>query len=164
MVIVLMGVSGCGKTTVGELLAERLSCGFSDADGFHPAENVEKMRAGIPLQDEDRWPWLAALRKAIERWQAEGVDHIVACSALKHVYRDILSPENDVNFVYLKGSPDVIRPRLSVRRNHYMNPGLLDSQFDTLEEPGSEEALIVDISGTPDEIVADILQQLPLRA
>lgn len=159
MIIVLMGVCGSGKTTVGEKLAERLGCGFSDADGFHPAANVEKMRAGIPLTDEDRWPWLAALRAAIEGWQAEGVSHIVACSALKQVYREILSPKDDVVFVYLKGSAEVIGPRLRARQGHYMNPALLESQFATLEEP--KDAVVVDIGGTPDEIVADVLARLP---
>lgn len=159
MIIVLMGVCGCGKTTVGEKLAERLGCGFSDADGFHPKENVEKMRAGIPLTDEDRWPWLAALRAAIEGWQADGVSHIVACSALKQVYREILSPKDDVIFVYLKGSAEVIGPRLRARQGHYMNPALLESQFATLEEP--KDAVVVDIGGTPDEIVADVLARLP---
>lgn len=159
MIIVLMGVCGSGKTTVGEKLAERLGCGFSDADGFHPAANVEKMRAGIPLTDEDRWPWLAALRAAIEGWQADGVSHIVACSALKQVYREILSPKDDVVFVYLKGSAEVIGPRLRARQGHYMNPALLESQFATLEEP--KDAVVVDIGGTPDEIVADVLARLP---
>lgn len=158
MIVVLMGVSGSGKTTVGLLLAERLGCGFSDADSFHPPKNVEKMRAGIPLTDDDRWPWLHALRAAIEGWEREGVDHIVACSALKQVYRDILSPHDDVTFVYLKGSAAVIGPRLAARTGHYMNPKLLDSQFATLEEPA--DALTVDIAHTPAEIVADILGKL----
>lgn len=159
MIIVLMGVCGCGKTTVGEKLAERLGCGFSDADGFHPVANVEKMRAGIPLTDEDRWPWLRALRAAIEGWQAEGASHVFACSALKHVYREILSPKDDVVFVYLKGSAEVIGPRLRARQGHYMNPALLESQFATLEEP--KDAVVVDVGGTPDEIVADVLARLP---
>lgn len=158
MIVMMMGVTGCGKTTIGTLLAERLSCGFSDADGFHPAVNVEKMRAGIPLQDEDRWPWLAALRTAIDGWQAKKIDHVVACSALKQVYRDVLSPEGDVIFVFLKGSAATIGPRLNARKGHYMNPALLDSQFATLEEP--VDALAVDISGTPEEIVANILAKL----
>ncbi len=159
MIIVLMGVCGSGKTTIGEKLAETLGCGFSDADGFHPVENVEKMRAGIPLTDDDRWPWLRALRAAMEGWQAEGKSHVFACSALREVYREVLSPKNDVVFVYLKGSPEVIGPRLRARQGHYMNPALLDSQFATLEEP--KDALVVDIGGTPEEIVADILGRLP---
>ncbi|NLH79921.1 MAG: gluconokinase [Phyllobacteriaceae bacterium] len=161
MIIVLMGVSGSGKTTVGEKLAERLGCGFSDADRFHSRENVEKMRAGIPLTDADRRPWLAALRAAVERRQAEGVDHVFACSALKQAHREVLSPKDDVVFVHLKGSAEVIGPRLAARRGHYMNPALLASQFEALEEP--RNAVVVDIGGTPDEIVADVLARLPKR-
>ncbi len=153
-----MGVTGSGKTTVGNLLAERLECGFSDADDFHPPANVEKMRSGTPLQDEDRWPWLAALRKAIDGWQEQGVSHIVACSALKHAYRQILSPDDDVVFVFLKGSADVIGPRLKARQGHYMNPDLLGSQFDALEEP--VDAVTVDIAKTPEEIADDVLVRL----
>lgn len=158
MIIMVMGVTGCGKTTVGSLLSERLGCGFSDADGFHPAANVEKMRVGIPLVDEDRWPWLAALRQAIDDWQAAGKSHVFACSALKNAYREILSPKRDVIFVFLKGSADVIRPRLLARQGHYMNPALLESQFNTLEEPS--DALTIDIDQTPDEIVEATLARL----
>ena len=155
MIIMLMGVCGCGKTTVGELIAEKLGCGFSDADGFHPAANVEKMRAGIPLTDDDRWPWLRTMRAAIDGWQAEGRDHVVACSALKQVYRDILSPAGDVTFVHLKGSSEVIAARLAARKGHYMNPALLGSQFATLEEP--TDAITVDIAKTPEAIADEIL-------
>lgn len=161
MIIMVMGVTGCGKTTVGSLLSERLGCGFSDADGFHPVENVEKMRAGIPLVDEDRWPWLAALRKAIDDWQEEGKSHVFACSALKESYREVLSPGDDVIFVFLKGSADVIRPSLLARQGHYMNPALLESQFNTLEEPS--DALTVDIDRTPSGIVEATLVQLAER-
>ncbi|MEN3930285.1 gluconokinase [Microvirga sp. W0021] len=159
MIIIVMGVSGCGKTTLGEELAKRLSCGFSDADGFHPKANVEKMAAGIPLQDEDRCPWLASIREAIDGWHAKGESHIIACSALKEVYRDMLSPNGDVIFVYMKGSRETTRPRLKARKGHYMPPSLLDSQFNTLEEP--KDALIVDIQGTPAEIADDVIAQLP---
>ncbi|RAI41741.1 gluconokinase [Rhodoplanes roseus] len=158
MIVVLMGVAGSGKTTIGLLLAERLGCGFSDADSFHPPANVEKMRAGIPLTDDDRWPWLHALRAAIEGWERAGVDHVVACSALKQAYRDVLAPQDDATFVYLKGSAALIGPRLAARTGHYMNPKLLDSQFATLEEP--DDAIVVDIAPTPPEIVADILCKL----
>jgi len=159
MIIVLMGVSGSGKTTVGEKLAARLGCGFSDADDFHPAANVEKMRAGVPLTDEDRWPWLAALRAAMDGWQAAAEDLVVACSALREVYRQILSPKNDVAFVYLRGSPEVIGRRLRARQGHYMNPDLLQSQLATLEEP--KDAIAVDVSATPAALVADIIARLP---
>lgn len=158
MIIVLMGVTGSGKTTIGKLLAERLGCGFSDADDFHPPANVEKMREGTPLQDEDRWPWLAALRKAIDGWQEQGMSRVIACSALKHTYRHILSPDNDVVFVFLKGSADVISLRLKARQGHYMNPDLLGSQFDALEEPAG--AVTVDIARTPEAIADDVLARL----
>lgn len=158
MIVVLMGVSGSGKTTIGMRLAATLGCGFSDADSFHPPANVEKMRAGIALNDDDRRPWLLALRKAIEDWEAQGLDHVLACSALKQAYREILAPHGDVVFVYLKGSADLIAPRLAARTGHYMNPALLDSQFATLEEPA--DAVTVDIAKTPDEIVDAILTAL----
>ena len=161
MIIILMGVCGSGKTTIGELLAKKLNCDFSDADSFHPEENIEKMRVGIPLQDDDRWPWLNNLRRAIENWQEQNVSHILACSALKQSYRDILAPNNDENiiFVNLKGSPELILKRLKARKDHYMNPDLLQSQFDALEEP--QDALTISIEGTPDEITEDILTKLP---
>lgn len=159
MIIVLMGVSGSGKTTLGQMLAARLGCGFSDADDFHPAANVEKMRAGVALTDEDRWPWLAALSAAIDGWRAAGQARVVACSALREAYRKALSPKNDAVFVYLKGSPDVIGPRLRARQGHYMNPDLLDSQLATLEEPS--DAITVDVSAAPDALIAEILARLP---
>lgn len=161
MIIILMGVCGTGKTTVGELIAKKLGCDFSDADGFHPAANVEKMRAGIPLTDEDRWPWLRTMRSAIDGWQAEGKDHVVACSALRQVYRDILSPKGDVTFVHLKGTPEVIAARLAARKGHYMNPALLGSQLATLEEP--TDAITVDIAKTPEEIADEILAAVGRR-
>lgn len=159
MIIIVMGVSGCGKTTLGKILAERLSCCFSDADAFHPEANVGKMQAGIPLQDEDRWPWLAKIRSAIDGWQEKGESHIIACSALKQAYRDRLSPSGDVIFVYMKGTRETIQPRLAARKGHYMNPHLLDSQFATLEEPTG--ILTVGIKGTTEEIMSDVLKQLP---
>ncbi|MBS1184364.1 MAG: gluconate kinase [Proteobacteria bacterium] len=158
MIIVLMGVSGSGKTTVGGLLADRLGCGFSDADDFHPAANVEKMRAGVPLTDDDRGPWLRALRRAIYGWLAAGESRVVACSALKAIYRDILSPQGDVVFVYLKGSVETIATRLQARKGHYMNPALLASQLATLEEP--DDAIVVDIAPPPAIIAQDIVARL----
>jgi len=161
MIIIVMGVSGSGKTTVGELLADRLGCGFSDADDFHPAANVEKMRAGIPLTDDDRWPWLTALRRAIDDWQAAGESRVIACSALKAAYRDRLSPQGDVVFVFLKGSAETIDARLKARKGHYMNPGLLASQLATLEEPN--DAIVVDIAPPPAAIADEIMARLDAR-
>ncbi|BAI74688.1 gluconokinase (plasmid) [Azospirillum sp. B510] len=163
MIVVVMGVAGCGKTTVGQMLAARLGCGFSDADSFHPPANVEKMRAGIALGDDDRWPWLAALRRAMDGWLAEGASHVVACSALRQVYREILSPAGEpkgtVVFVHLTGSPELIGRRLRARQGHYMNPALLESQFATLEAP--EDAIVADVGRSPAEIVEDVLHRLP---
>ncbi len=161
MIVIVMGVSGAGKTTVGELLADRMGCGFSDADDFHPAANVEKMRAGIPLTDDDRWPWLKALRHAIEDWEAAGESRVIACSALKDAYRDILAPSDDVVFVYLKGDSETIANRLKARKGHYMNPNLLTSQFAALEEPA--DAVVVDIAPPPAAVVDHIMTQLNAR-
>ncbi len=161
MIVIVMGVSGSGKTTIGKLLADRMNCRFSDADDFHPAANVEKMRAGIPLTDDDRWPWLKALRHAIEDWQAAGKSRVIACSALKDAYRDVLSPNDDVSFIYLKGDANTIASRLKARKGHYMNPNLLTSQFATLEEP--DNAIVVDIAPPPTTIVEDIMARLSAR-
>lgn len=160
MIIIVMGVSGSGKTTVGGLLAGRMGCGFSDADDFHPAANVEKMRVGIPLTDDDRWPWLKALRQAIEDWEAAGESRVIACSALKAAYRNLLAPRDDVVFVFLKGSSETIASRLKARKGHYMNPDLLASQFATLEEPAG--AIVIDIAPPPAAIVDDIMDRLGL--
>lgn len=161
MIVIVMGVSGAGKTTVGELLADRMGCGFSDADDFHPANNIKKMRAGTPLTDDDRWPWLKALRQAIEDWEAAGESRVIACSALKDAYRDILSPRNDVAFVYLRGDTETIEARLRSRKGHYMNPNLLTSQFAALEEP--DDAIVVDITPPPAIIVDNIIARLQTR-
>jgi len=161
MIIILMGVCGSGKTTIGQALAHKLQCGFSDGDSFHPEKNIDKMRAGIPLEDEDRWPWLQKIREAIEEWQNSGDSHVIACSSLKAIYRTILSPENDVVFIYLKGDRQIIKERLEMRTGHYMNPDLLDSQFTALEEP--DDAIIIDISQTPDEITHAVLTAITKR-
>lgn len=161
MIVIIMGVSGSGKTTIGGLLADRIGCGFSDADDFHPTANVEKMRAGIPLTDKDRWPWLKALRHAIEDWEAAGESRVIACSALKAAYRDQLSPDDDVVFVFLKGGAETIAARLKGRKGHYMNPNLLTSQFAALEEP--DDAIVVDIAPPPAAIVDDIMARLRTR-
>jgi gluconokinase len=156
MVIVVMGVSGSGKTTIGRALAAALHWGFSDADDFHSPGNVEKMKKGIPLSDEDREPWLRTIRGAIEQWKREEPGHVLACSALKGSYRDILGQNNpDVKFVYLQGAFDVISQRLKERKSHFFNPVLLRSQFDALEAP--EGALIVEVSKEPQEIIRAIL-------
>ena len=156
MVIVIMGVSGSGKTTIGRALAETLHWGFSDADDFHSPANVEKMKNGIPLTDEDREPWLRGIRAAIERWKRDEPGHVLACSALKGSYREILGLNDpDVKFVYLQGGFDLICQRLKERKSHFFNPALLRSQFDALEYP--KDALVVDVSKEPQEIISAIL-------
>jgi gluconokinase len=154
MVILLMGVTGSGKTTIGRALAETVGWQFVDADDFHPPANVAKMRAGVPLDDRDRAPWLAALRAAIENWLRSQTNVMLACSALKQSYREqlIFSPEE--RLVYLRGSPDLIAERLTQRRDHYMDPQLLPSQFVTLEEP--ENAIVVNVDATVPEVVTRI--------
>jgi gluconokinase len=160
MVILLMGVTGAGKTTVGLALAEGLHWQFVDADDYHPPANVAKMRKGIALDDADRAPWLAAVHDAIGHWVASGANVVLACSALKQAYRRQLMVSPEVRLVYLRGAPDLIARRLSQRHGHYMDPGLLPSQFAALEEPA--DALVVDIDATVPEIVAAIRKQLEL--
>jgi carbohydrate kinase (thermoresistant glucokinase family) len=159
MVIILMGVSGCGKTTVGKRLANKLDLPFYDADDFHPFENIEKMKSGEPLTDADRHPWLAALSWEIEKWN-QGDGAVLACSALKKNYRAILNPDisDQVQFVYLKGSEELILNRMQQREGHYMPPELLRSQFEALEEP--EKAITVSIEMSPEKIVERILKEL----
>jgi gluconokinase len=159
MVIVLMGVSGVGKTSVGMLLAAALGGEFVEGDSYHPPANVEKMRRGIPLDDADRRPWLETLAREIGAWLEAGRTMVLACSALKRSYRAILrGGRQDVRFVHLKGSAALIRARLAARRGHYMPASLLDSQLAALEEP--LDAITVDVSGTPAEIVAAIMSAL----
>src|ERR1700710_134119 len=160
MILNAMGVSGCGKTTIGELLAERLKCDFAEAESFHSQANKDKMHKGIPLTDEDRWPWLKAIRASIEEKQADGTTHVYACSALKRVYRDILRDgDTDVTFVYLKGTPELLQERIKTRKGHFFDPKLLQSQLDTLEPPGSDEAIEVDIALSPEQIVDKVLNE-----
>jgi gluconokinase len=159
MVIVLMGVSGTGKTAVGTRLARGLGGEFVEGDDYHPPANVEKMRSGMPLDDADRQPWLETLSREIGRWLDAGKTVVLACSALKQRYRDILKAGRaGVRFVHLEGDPDLIRSRLAQRRGHYMPASLLDSQFAALEEPA--DAITVTVEGTPDEIVAEIVKAL----
>lgn len=161
--IVVMGVSGAGKSTVGRLLAAQLDCPFRDADSFHPKANIEKMASGHPLTDDDRWPWLQAIAAWIAEHRAAGTTCVVTCSALRRVYRDIVTNKQneDTRLVYLKGNFDLIEARLKARKDHFMPPGLLRSQFDTLEEPATEErAIAVSVDATPEEIAAEVIQQL----
>jgi gluconokinase len=161
MVIVLMGVSGSGKTTVGERLARALGGEFAEGDAYHPPGNVEKMRSGIPLDDADRQPWLESLSAEIGTWLDAGRNVVLASSALKQRYRDILKAGREgVRFVYLRGSEPLIRERLRRRRGHYMPASLLASQFAALEEP--KDAITVDIDRPPDAIVGSILDRLDL--
>ena len=162
--LVLMGVSGSGKSTVGETLAARLGWPYEDADQFHPASNVAKMSAGHPLTDEDRWPWLKAIATEIDRVCDAGGRVVIGCSALKRAYRDVLSHHRtDIRLVYLKGTQALIAERLGRRKGHFMPPGLLASQFNTLEPPTSDEhPVTVSIDAPVDDIVDTILRQLKL--
>jgi gluconokinase len=158
MVITLMGVSGVGKTTIGQALARDLGWRFADADDFHSAANIAKMHAGIPLTDEDRAPWLQSLHAAIASWLASGENVVLACSALKASYRAILLVSSEVELVYLRGSFELIAGRLALRKGHYMNPDLLRSQLDTLEEP--KGMLTVDAGLSVAQIVKEVRTEL----
>jgi gluconokinase len=173
MVLIVMGVTGSGKTTVGNLLAQKLRWQFADADDFHPASNIEKMRSGAPLDDPDRLPWLAALRKAIQNWNESGQNVVLACSALKRSYREKLRA-GPVQFVYLKGSHELILGRLRSRHGHFASEAILNGQFADLEEPESEDAsqmiqtsepddtITVEINKTPEAIASEIMEKLKL--
>ncbi|QSN60823.1 MULTISPECIES: gluconokinase [unclassified Caballeronia] len=164
MILIAMGVSGAGKTRIGELLAERLHCPFTDGDAFHSAANKEKMHHGIPLTDEDRWPWLKTIRAAIEEKQRAGETAVFTCSSLKRSYRDILRDgDKDVCFVYLHGTFETLQERLQTRTGHFFDPSLLTSQLNTLEEPGEDEAIIESIEKTPEQIVDDVIEKLKTR-
>jgi gluconokinase len=162
MVVVLMGVSGSGKSTVGKVLAEQLGWDFVEADDYHPPGNVAKLRRGEPLTDADRRPWLDALRRRIDDACTSGENVVLACSALKHAYRDYLERDDPpcVHYVWLDGPPELIRQRLAARKGHFMNPALLGSQFETLEPPA--DAVRVDITPGPEAIAADIRRKLGL--
>jgi gluconokinase len=154
VIVLLMGVSGAGKTSVGTMLAAQLGWEFADADDYHPAANVEKMRHGIPLTDADREPWLESLRALIVAWMTAGKDAVLACSALKQTYRERLTAGAPVLLVYLKADRELLRERLLLRRGHYMKEGMLESQIVTLEEP--QNAVVVDARGTVEDIAREI--------
>jgi len=160
-ILILMGVTGSGKTTVGRLLAEDLGWKYFDADDFHPAANIEKMKSGVPLTDIDRQPWLVELRDLIDDCLNNNRPAVLSCSALKEAYRGILLPDERVQLVYLRGTPGLIGERLQGRSGHYMNPGLLESQFEILEEPS--DVLTIDVSMMPAEIVARVKEHFQLQ-
>ena len=165
MVIIICGVSGVGKTTIGQLLAQELEWEFYDADDFHSLENIEKMEGGIPLTDEDRQPWLGKLRDLIEQCLVAGKNAVLACSALKKAYRDLLRVSDDVKFVFLRGGRVRIAAQLKQRGGHFFDPKLLDSQFEDLEEPQpSEHALLLDLGPSPGDLVELIKTKLKLRS
>lgn len=151
----VMGVSGAGKSTVGALLAERLGLPFADADAFHPAENIRKMSAGIPLTDADRWPWLAAIGAWLDARAAEGGGGVATCSALRRAYRArLLEGRPGVRLLYLRGEPALIAARQAARAGHFMPPALMQSQFEALEEPGPEERpIVLPVEDPPERIV-----------
>ena len=162
VIVVVMGVSGSGKSTVAALLAGALSCHFQEGDDLHPRENVEKMRNGTPLTDADRLPWLHKIADEIDGWRARSECGVLTCSALKRSYRDlIIGDRHDVVLVYLKGSADLIHRRMAARHEHFMPVALLDSQFATLEEPTPDEhPIIVDVGGKPVDIANEIVRRL----
>ena len=163
MIVIVFGVSGAGKTTIGKMLADQLGWTFYEADDFHPLANVEKMHIGRPLTDEDRWPWLERLRDQIKRSISAKEKTVLACSALKRVYRERLRVSDDVKFVFLRGHYDLVEKQLRHRNNHFMNPALLRSQFADLEEPASDEkVLTIELGPSPQELVDEIKTRLAL--
>jgi gluconokinase len=163
VIVIIFGVSGAGKTRAGKLLAQELGWRFYEADDFHSPANIEKMRRGIPLSDEDRWPWLERLRDLIKRCVESGENVVLACSALKRAYRQHLHVSEEVKFVFLRGDYALIAKQLSRRRGHFMKPVLLGSQFADLEEPKpDEDVLTIELGRTPHEIVEEIKTKLRL--
>ena len=161
MIVIIFGVSGAGKTTVGKLLAGEVGWHFIEADDFHPAANIQKMRTGHPLTDEDRWPWLDCLREQIEQLLSAGKNAVLACSALKRAYRDRLRISDEVKFVFLHGDCALVEKQLRKRHGHFMDANLLKSQFDDLEEPQpGENVLTLELGRMPEEIVSQIEAKL----
>ena len=158
MIYVVMGVTGVGKTTVGVELAKRLQCAFEDADKYHPATNIEKMSHGIPLTDADRLPWLEAMHQMLTRYQTDSCGVVLACSALKQEYRDLLGKDLRITWIYLKGSPEAIRERIEQRHGHFAKEDLLQSQFDTLEEP--QDAIVVNANLPLGQEMEDLMLKL----
>jgi gluconokinase len=158
MIVLVMGPTGSGKTTIGTLLAQELGWGFADGDSFHSASNIQKMSQGIVLNDADRAPWLKAIHEAMVGWVEEGKNVVLACSALKRQYRDELYHGPEVRLVYLKGSYELILRRVETRHGHFARESILANQFAILEEP--EDAIVVDVNGSPQEIVADIRRRI----
>jgi gluconokinase len=160
VIVIIMGTTGAGKTTIGTMLAAQLNWQFADADTFHLPANIEKMSHGIPLNDADRAPWLAAMRKAILEWIADGKNVVLACSALKRAYREELLADPEVKIIYLKGSYGLFAERIRHRQGHFAGEGILAGQFADLEEP--TEAITIDAAQPPEQIVAEIRKQLAL--
>jgi gluconokinase len=160
VIVLLMGPAGSGKTTVSELLASQLGWEFADGDSFHSPANIEKMSRGVPLDDNDRIPWLDAIRAAIEQWSSQRRNVVLACSALKKSYRERLQINSAVRLVYLKGTFDLLRQRLHARKGHYATEQILTSQFADLEEPA--DAITIDVARSPEDIVVEIRKQLAL--
>jgi len=158
VIVIIMGTTGAGKTTIGTMLATQLNWQFADADTFHPPANIEKMSRGIPLTDADRAPWLEAMRKAILEWIAAGKNVVLACSALKRAYRDKLRPSPEVKIVYLKGDYALFAERIRHRHGHFAGEQILAGQFADLEEP--MDAITIDAAQSPEEIVAEIRKLL----
>jgi gluconokinase len=163
VIVIVFGVSGAGKTTIGKLLAQEVGWHFYEADDFHSQANIEKMQNGIPLTDEDRWPWLENLRQLIKRSLETGENAVVACSALKRAYRERLRVGDEVKFVFLRGDYALIEKQLHRRHGHFMNPKLLRSQFADLEEPKpDEDVLTIELGRSPQELVEEIKAKLHL--
>ena len=161
MVVIIFGVSGAGKTTIGQALAEELGWRFYEADDFHSQANIDKMRQGVPLTNEDRWPWLESLRQLIKRCLAADENAVLACSALKEAYRRHLRVSDNVKLVFLRGNYELIANQLRHRRGHFMNPMLLQSQFADLEEPQpAERAVVIELGRSPRELVREIKRKL----